>query len=90
MPAVLGHEAAGTVEAVGSQVRYVQPGDRVITCLSVFCGLCDRCLSGRPQPLLPGKTWFALRKNLPRLRMGDERVSQMAQISSFAEQDAGA
>ncbi|HAI09224.1 MAG TPA: alcohol dehydrogenase, partial [Dehalococcoidia bacterium] len=48
MPAVLGHEAAGTIEAVGDQVTYVKPGDRVITCLSVFCGHCDRCLSGRP------------------------------------------
>ena len=46
-PAVLGHEAAGTVEAVGEQVRYVEPGDRVITCLSVFCGQCDMCLKGR-------------------------------------------
>src|SRR5687768_17176545 len=31
-PAILGHEAAGTVEAVGELVAYVQPGDRVITC----------------------------------------------------------
>ena len=38
MPIILGHEAAGTVEAVGEQVSYVKPGDHVITCLSVFCG----------------------------------------------------
>ena len=36
MPAVLGHESAGIVEEVGSGVRYVKPGDHVITCLSVF------------------------------------------------------
>ncbi|MEZ5228358.1 MAG: alcohol dehydrogenase catalytic domain-containing protein [Acidimicrobiales bacterium] len=35
-PAVLGHESAGVVEAVGSMVHYVQPGDHVITCLSAF------------------------------------------------------
>ena len=40
LPAVLGHEAAGVVEAVGSAVTYVEPGDHVITCLSVFCGEC--------------------------------------------------
>ena len=40
--------AAGVVEAVGDQVTYVQPGDHVITCLSVFCGHCENCLSGRP------------------------------------------
>ncbi len=44
-PAVLGHEPAGVVEAVGEQVTYVQPGDHVIGCLSVFCGHCEYCLS---------------------------------------------
>ena len=48
LPAVLGHESAGVVEQVGSEVTYVQPGDHVITCLSVFCGTCEMCLSGRP------------------------------------------
>ena len=45
-PAVLGHESAGIVEAVGDQVSYVQPGDHVITCLSVYCGNCEPCLTG--------------------------------------------
>ena len=45
-PAVLGHESAGIVEAVGDQVTYVQPGDHVITCLSVYCGNCEPCLTG--------------------------------------------
>ena len=47
-PAVLGHESAGVVEEVGSEVEYVKPGDHVITCLSVFCGHCNHCLSGFP------------------------------------------
>ena len=47
MPVILGHEAAGTVEAVGDLVDYVKSGDRVITCLSVFCGTCERCTEGR-------------------------------------------
>src|SRR6266699_1783336 len=33
VPTVLGHESAGVVEAVGSQVSYVQPGDHVISCI---------------------------------------------------------
>ena len=85
LPAVLGHEAAGTVEAVGSQVSYVQPGDRVITCLSVFCGHCDRCLSGRPN-LCHREDVVRSPGEPPRLRQGDDRVTQMAEISSFAEQ----
>src|SRR6202049_2148141 len=48
MPAVLGHESAGVVEQVGSDVTYVKPGDHVVTCLSVFCGTCDNCTTGRP------------------------------------------
>ena len=50
-PIVLGHESAGIVAAVGSEVRYVQPGDHVITCLSVFCGHCNYCTTGRPSSL---------------------------------------
>jgi len=33
LPAVLGHESAGVVEKVGSDVSYVKPGDHVVTCL---------------------------------------------------------
>ena len=47
-PTVPGHEAAGVVEAVGANVTHVQPGDHVIGCLSIFCGRCEYCLSGRP------------------------------------------
>ena len=48
LPAVLGHESAGVVEKVGSDVTYVKPGDHVVTCLSVFCGTCEYCSTGRP------------------------------------------
>lgn len=47
MPAVFGHEGAGIVEAVGTEVRKVQPGDRVaITFLS--CGRCPTCERHEP------------------------------------------
>jgi len=47
LPAVLGHEGAGVVEAVGSDVTKVATGDRVaITFRS--CGACARCKSGDP------------------------------------------
>ncbi|MEE8042040.1 MAG: alcohol dehydrogenase catalytic domain-containing protein, partial [Pseudomonadales bacterium] len=45
-PMILGHESAGIVEEVGSDVSYVKPGDHVITCLSTFCGHCEYCLTG--------------------------------------------
>ena len=84
VPTVLGHESAGVVEAVGDQVRYVAPGDHVITCVSGFCGACDYCLSGRPnlctkQAILPDPT-------TPRLPAAATRVFQFMDLSSFAEQ----
>ena len=47
LPAIPGHEAAGIVEAVGSEVRNVKVGDAVVTCLSAFCGTCEFCVTGR-------------------------------------------
>ena len=85
MPAVLGHEASGTVEAVGDLVSYVKPGDNVITCLSVFCGHCDKCLSGRPV-LCSRADVVRSPSDPPRLRQGETPVTQLLEISSFAEQ----
>jgi S-(hydroxymethyl)glutathione dehydrogenase / alcohol dehydrogenase len=47
LPLVLGHEAAGIVERVGSDVTYVRPGDHVATCASSFCGTCRWCQRGQ-------------------------------------------
>lgn len=47
-PMVLGHEAAGTVEAVGAGVTHVAPGDAVAVNPSLPCGVCAQCLAGRP------------------------------------------
>lgn len=85
VPAVLGHESAGIVEAVGAEVGYVAPGDHVVTCVSVFCGECEECLSGRPalcrDPSVrrgPGAP--------PRLTQHGETVWQFSELGSFAEE----
>ena len=84
-PAVLGHESAGIVEAVGSEVTYVKPGDHVITCLSVFCGQCDFCISGRPNLCTKEATRRA--PDAPqRLSRNGDPVFQFLDLSSFAEQ----
>ena len=46
-PAVLGHEGAGIVEAVGEAVVSVKAGDRVVLA-PAHCGRCSSCLSGHP------------------------------------------
>ncbi|MCK2221252.1 S-(hydroxymethyl)mycothiol dehydrogenase [Actinomadura sp. ATCC 31491] len=47
-PFLLGHEAAGTVEAVGEGVTEVAPGEFVILNWRAVCGQCRACLRGRP------------------------------------------
>ena len=47
-PFLLGHEAAGVVEAVGDGVTDVAPGDFVILNWRAVCGQCRACLRGRP------------------------------------------
>src|SRR5437660_11540676 len=47
-PFLLGHEAAGVVEAVGSDVTSVAPGDNVILHWRAACGTCRSCRRGRP------------------------------------------
>src|SRR4051795_12399826 len=42
-PAVLGHEGAGVVEAVGEGVRSLTPGDHVVTLFSPQCRECIHC-----------------------------------------------
>jgi len=84
MPTVVGHEAAGVVLEVGSDVAYVKPGDHVVTCLSVFCGTCEYCTSGRP--VLCGKRSTRRGRGEPqRLKRGGQDISQFLDLSSFAE-----
>jgi len=47
-PFLLGHEAAGTVEAVGPGVEGLAPGDYVVIAWRAPCGTCRSCLRGRP------------------------------------------
>src|SRR5258706_10249299 len=86
LPAVIADDSAGVVEQVGSDVIYVKPVDHVVTCLSVFCGTCDNCTTGRPVlctdtsvKMLPGAS-----NRLSWAR--SEKLNQFLNLSSFAEQ----
>jgi S-(hydroxymethyl)glutathione dehydrogenase/alcohol dehydrogenase len=84
LPVVLGHESAGVVEAVGSDVTYVKPGDHVITCLSAFCGHCEYCLTGH-MSLCQEPELQRPASQPPRLSAGDEAIAQFLNLSSYAE-----
>jgi S-(hydroxymethyl)glutathione dehydrogenase/alcohol dehydrogenase len=85
LPAVLGHESAGVVEAVGSQVHTVKPGDHVITCLSVFCGHCRHCVTGRLHLCRSEETKRAP-DEVSRMSLGGQPMQQSMNLSAFAEQ----
>ena len=83
-PAILGHEAAGIVEAVGPQVVEFRPGDHVICCLSLFCGQCEYCLTGKTHlcQTRPART----KGEPPKLSWKGQPVNQFANLSAYAEQ----
>ena len=55
---ILGHEAVGTVEQVGSAVRTVKPGDRVLVSCITACGRCRYCRIGMFGQCLGGGGWI--------------------------------
>ena len=85
MPVVLGHEVAGIVEQVGSEVTTVVVGDHVVACASSFCGQCDKCVSGRNH--LCARKPKRTDSEKPRLSLlNGDRVHQGSLVGGFAEQ----
>ena len=82
-PAILGHEAAGVVEAVGPHVTEFAAGDHVIACLSVFCGHCEYCLTGKTY--LCSTRMGRAKNEPPKLTWQGQPVNQFANLSSYAE-----
>ncbi|OLT43817.1 S-(hydroxymethyl)mycothiol dehydrogenase [Serinicoccus sp. CNJ-927] len=84
-PFLLGHEAAGTVEAVGEGVTEVEPGDFVILNWRAVCGQCRACAKGKP--------WYCFATHNASQKMtlaeGDEmagtELSPALGIGAFAE-----
>lgn len=59
-PWVVGHDAVGTVHAVGPGVDHVQVGERVIVTPTLYCGECPACVSGSIQ-LCPNGGYLGMR-----------------------------
>jgi S-(hydroxymethyl)mycothiol dehydrogenase len=78
-PFLLGHEAAGIVEAVGEGVDEVAPGDFVILNWRAVCGRCRSCQRGRP--------WycFATHNATQKMTLDGTPLSPALGIGAFAE-----
>ncbi len=83
-PYLLGHEAAGIVEAVGPDVDDVAPGDYVVLNWRAVCGQCRACRRGRPQYC------FATHNATQKMTLLDgTELSPALGIGAFAEPHAG-
>ncbi len=79
-PFLLGHEAAGVVEAVGEGVTEVAPGDFVILNWRAVCGQCRACKKGEPQYC------FATHNATQKMTLTDgTELSPALGIGAFAE-----
>jgi S-(hydroxymethyl)mycothiol dehydrogenase len=78
-PFLLGHEAAGIVEAVGSEVTGVAPGDFVVLNWRAVCGNCRACRRGKP--------WycFATHNAAQKMTLDGKALSPALGIGAFAE-----
>lgn len=88
LPIVLGHEGAGTVEAVGGAVTLVRPGDKVVASWNPNCGHCFYC--DRDQPILCEPfTQYQPQGRLPdggtRLKWQGSPLHHYSVVSSHAE-----
>jgi S-(hydroxymethyl)glutathione dehydrogenase / alcohol dehydrogenase len=83
LPAVFGHEAAGTVEEVGAGVGQVEPGDHVVVTLLRSCGHCHFCARGE-HPLCETRLPLDLRSPLG--GADGSPIRQGLRTAAFAEQ----
>src|SRR5690242_14995202 len=87
-PAVLGHEGAGVVEAIGEGVRDVKVGDRVVTLFSPQCRECVHCVSPRTNlcmAIREQQNKGYLPDGTARLSRGGEPIRHFMGTSTFAE-----
>ncbi len=86
LPLMLGHEIAGVVEEVGSDVTHLQVGDHVVACPVNHCGTCDRCKTGQPILCPNGSATRRQPGEPPRATVGEAPLEQFIGIGGFAEQ----
>jgi S-(hydroxymethyl)glutathione dehydrogenase/alcohol dehydrogenase len=83
-PVILGHEGAGVIEEVGSDVRDLQPGDHVVLSWVENCGKCPSCIEGKEHLCDAGIRGFMEGQETVFEKDGLS-INRFASVSSFAE-----
>lgn len=89
LPAVLGHEGAGTVVQVGDGVDNLKPGDRIVVSWVPQCGKCYTCLHDQGEICEVGSVAAmtgGMLDGTPRFSNGGSHVFQMAAAGTFSEE----
>jgi alcohol dehydrogenase len=88
VPMVLGHEAAGVVEALGAGVEDLEPGDHVVMVFVPSCGHCLPCAEGRPalcEPAFAANTAGTLLSGARRLKHNGAALHHLLGVAAFAD-----
>jgi alcohol dehydrogenase len=88
MPMVLGHEAAGVVEALGAGVADLKVGDHVVMVFVPSCGHCLPCSEGRPalcEPAFAANSAGTLLSGARRLSHNGAALNHLLGASAFAD-----
>lgn len=83
-PVVLGHEGAGIVEEVGSEVKTLRPGDHVVLSCIEHCGRCHYCVAGQVH-LCEGGLHSIMTGGELVFEKDGTRIGRMSGVGSFAE-----
>lgn len=79
-PSLMGHEGAGIVEKVGSEVTRVKNGDKVVIATLANCGFCKWCSTGKPTLCRA-----SIANRSEPFTVGGEKAGNFAATSSFTE-----
>lgn len=86
IPGVFGHEVAGVVIDIGSEVTDFAIGDHVVGCLVRFCGHCSPCNSGHSYHCTRPDDLLRMPENRQRLNKDGKPIHQIYGLAGFAEQ----
>ncbi|MBQ0719184.1 MAG: Zn-dependent alcohol dehydrogenase [Gammaproteobacteria bacterium] len=86
-PVVLGHEGAGVIEEIGSNVTNVKVGDHVITSFIPMCGECYFCLHQEPWLCTATDLFSGMQPDgTSRVKLNGEYIGAFAALGNMAEQ----